>query len=70
MMVQAAVEGMGVALGHSLMIARELEQGTLVSLFDARVTAPARYLLVTAPGSRGKPQVRAFRDWVLQEAKR
>ena len=27
MMVQAAVDGMGVALGHSLMIARELEQG-------------------------------------------
>lgn len=68
MMVQAAVEGMGVALGHSLMIARELEQGTLVSLFDSRVTAPARYLLVTAPASIGKPQVRAFRDWVLHEA--
>ena len=68
MMVQAAVEGMGVALGHSLMIARELEQGTLVSLFDSRVTAPARYLLVTAPASIGKPQVRAFRDWVLQQA--
>ena len=69
MMVQAAVEGMGVALGHSLMIARELEQGTLVSLFDSRVTAPARYLLVTAPASAKKPQVRAFRDWVLQQAK-
>ena len=68
MMVQAAVEGMGVALGHSLMIARELEQGTLVSLFDSRVTAPARYLLVTGPASRGKPQVRAFRDWVLRQA--
>ena len=65
----AAVEGMGVALGHSLMIARELEQGTLVSLFDSRVTAPDRYLLVTAPASIGKPQVRAFRDWVLQQSK-
>ena len=68
MMVQAAVEGMGVALGHSLMIARELEQGTLVSLFDSRVTAPARYLLVTAPASANRPQVRAFRDWVLHQA--
>ena len=68
MMVQAAVEGMGVALGHSLMIARELEQGTLVSLFDSHVTAPARYLLVTGPASAKKPQVRAFRDWVLHQA--
>ena len=69
MMVQAAVDGMGVALGHSLMIARELEQRTLVSLFDARVTAPARYVLVTAPAAIRKPQVRAFRDWVLHQAK-
>ena len=69
MMVQAAVDGMGVALGHSLMIARELEQGTLVSLFDSRVKAPARYLLVTAPASTKKPQVRAFRDWVRHQAK-
>ena len=69
MMVQAAVEGMGVALGHSLMITRELEQGTLVSLFNSRVTAPARYLLVTAAASAGKPQVRAFRDWILKQAK-
>ena len=68
MMVQAAVEGMGVALGHSLMIARELEQGTLVSLFDARVTAPARYLLVTTRASAKKPQVRAFRNWILNQA--
>ena len=68
MMVQAAVKGMGVALGHSLMITRELEQGTLVTLFDARVTAPARYLLVTAPASLGKPQVRAFRHWILGQA--
>ena len=67
-MIQAAVEGMGVALGHSLMIARELEQGTLVSLFDSRVSAPARYLLVTVPASTYKPQVRAFRDWVLRQA--
>ena len=68
MPMQAAVEGMGVALGHALMIARELEQGTLVSLFDARVTAPARYLLVTARASMAKPQVQAFRAWVLGQA--
>ena len=42
MMIQAAVDGMGVALGHSLMIADELEQGKLVTLFGEGVTAPAR----------------------------
>ena len=70
MMVQAAVEGMGVALGHSLMIADELKLGTLVRLFDEPVTAPARYLLVTAPGAGSKPEVVAFRKWVQREAQR
>ena len=68
MVVQAAVDGIGVALGHSSMIARELEQGTLVTLFDSPVAAPAPYLLVIAPGARRKPEVVAFRDWLLRQA--
>lgn len=68
MMVQAAVDGMGVALGHSLMIARELEEGSLISLVKAPVTAPARYILVTAPTATRKPQVRTFREWVRVQA--
>ena len=67
MMIQAAVNGMGVALGHSLMIRDELEEGTLVSLFEPVVTAPARYVLVRGPDAETKPQVRAFRTWVLRE---
>ena len=67
MMVQAAVNGMGAALGHSLMIARELEQRSLVSPFESPVKAPARYVLTTAPGARDKPQVRVFRDWLLRQ---
>ena len=68
MMVQAAVAGMGVALGHSMMIERELEQGLLVSLFNTPVPAPDRYVMVTSPASRNKPEVRAFSDWI-QESK-
>ena len=68
MVVQAAVDGIGVALGHSLMIARELEQGTLVTLLDSPVAAPGPYLLVTATGSRTKPEVVAFKQWILGHA--
>jgi LysR family glycine cleavage system transcriptional activator len=67
MMVQAAVNGMGVALGHSLMIEQELERGLLVTLFDTPVPAPDRYLLVTTPASSRKPEVRAFREWILDQ---
>ena len=68
MLVQAAVAGMGAALGHSLMIANELRSGALVPIFGPPVPAPARYLLVTAPGSAHKSEVRAFRQWLLNEA--
>ena len=67
MMVQAAVEGMGVALGHSLLIAPYLERGTLVRLFEPPVVAPARYFLAVAPGSGEKREARAFLDWLRTE---
>jgi len=69
MMIQAAVNGMGVALGHSAMIVPELESGRLVRLFDPPIPAPARYLLVTAPGVEAKPGVQAFREWILELAR-
>ena len=68
MLVQAAVGGMGGAMGRTSMIAQELEQGTRVPLFDLWVAAPARYLLVTTPSSRRKPEVQEFSDWILRQA--
>ena len=68
MVVDAAVEGMGVAIGHSRVIAREMERGALVSLFDQQVEAPARCCLITTADSRRNPGVRAFREWILKEA--
>ena len=70
MTIQAALEGMGVALGHSLLIAPHLERGTLVALFEPPVAAPARYFLALAPGSREKPEGRAFLDWLRTETRR
>ena len=67
MMVQAAVDGMGVALGHSLLIEQELEQGLLVALCDTPIPAPDRYVLVTAPASSDKPEVRAFKQWIRNQ---
>ena len=67
MMIQAAREGMGVALGHSLLIAPCLERGTLVELLGPPVVAPARYFLAVAPGAGEKPEARAFLDWLRAE---
>ena len=66
--IQAAVSGMGVALGYSRMIAPELEQGRLVMFLDSPITAPARYVLVTPPGSENRSDIQAFRSWILEQA--
>ena len=66
--IQAAVSGLGVALGRFRMMSAELEQETLVKLFDSPVKAPARYVLVTPPGSENRCDIQTFRSWVLEQA--
>ena len=68
MMIQSAVGGMGVALGHSLLVAPYLERGELVGLFDPPVPAPARYYLAVAPEAADKPAALAFVEWLRMEA--
>lgn len=68
MAVEAAVEGLGVAIGHDPLVARELESGRLVAPFDLRVPAPRRYAAITPQWSRNRPDVRDFIDWLRAEA--
>ena len=68
--IQAAVSGIGVALGYSRMIESELEQGKLVRLLDSPVLAPARYMLVTPPGSENRWATQVFRSRILEQAGR
>ena len=51
-----------------MLIARELEDRTLVRVFDRQVEAPERCCLTPA-ASRQRPEVQAFREWVLDEAR-
>ena len=67
MLIQAAVHGIGAAIGRPMLIARELESRTLVPLFDRQAEAPERCCLITPAASRQRPEVRAFREWVLEE---
>ena len=67
MLIQAAVHGIGAAIGRPMLIARELEDRTLVRVFDQQVKAPERWCLITTAASRQRPEVQAFREWVLEE---
>jgi len=66
--LEAAIEGMGVALAIKPLLAAEIEAGRLVVPFD--IAAPARwaYFLVTPEGIAESAPVVAFRDWLLAEA--
>ena len=68
MLVEAAASGLGAAIGRPMLIARELEQRTLVPLFDRQEEAPERCCLITTAASRKRPEVQAFREWILGEA--
>lgn len=70
MTLQAAIEGMGVALGRTLLVEADLNAGRLVAPFDVSIPTEMAYYLVAPPGHMDWPRLGAFRDWLLVEAKR
>ncbi|SMF17115.1 LysR family transcriptional regulator, glycine cleavage system transcriptional activator [Tistlia consotensis] len=69
-LLQLAVNGEGVALGSFALVADDLAAGRLVSPFDLTLSTGAAYHVVYPQGALNDPKVRAFRDWLLQEAGR
>ena len=69
MLLQAAMHGIGAAIGRPMLIRPELESRTLVPVFDRQAGAPERCCLITTAASRQRPEVQAFREWVLEEAR-
>jgi len=65
--LNAAAEGLGVALGRHPLVDLDLESGALVSVLGPPVPSTSSYWLVCAPQSLGRPDVRAFRDWIRRE---
>lgn len=68
MVIQAAIEGMGVALGRHPLVIDDLNAGHLVRPFGAAVPSGFAYYLVCPRGTLDRPKVRAFRDWLHVEA--
>lgn len=68
-MIQAAIAGQGVALGRSPLVARSLRARQLAVPFKRTEVVPRAYYLIESALAGGKPQVRAFVDWLLEEAR-
>jgi DNA-binding transcriptional LysR family regulator len=69
-MIQAAIEGQGVALGRQPLVNDLILSGALIAPFKNAVAGSRAYFLVESPAAAAKPQVRHFINWLLQEIKR
>jgi LysR family transcriptional regulator, glycine cleavage system transcriptional activator len=68
--VQAAVQGDGIVLGRSALVADDLKAGRLVQPFALTQPTDLAYYVVYPPQSIARPKVKAFRDWLIDEAAR
>jgi LysR family transcriptional regulator, glycine cleavage system transcriptional activator len=68
--IQAAIDGHGVALGDSTLVADDIAAGRLIQPFDVALKGPPQfaYYVISPDETAGEPMVRAFREWVLSEA--
>jgi LysR family glycine cleavage system transcriptional activator len=68
--LQATIDGQGLALARSVMVKDDLEAGRLIRPFaDKGLDCPLTqaYYVVCRPESGELPKVQAFRDWLLSE---
>ncbi|ABM41600.1 MULTISPECIES: transcriptional regulator GcvA [Pseudomonadota] len=67
--LQAAIEGHGIALARSVMARDDLASGRLVRLFpDVSFALEVAYYVVYRPECASLPRLVAFRNWLLDEA--
>ena len=67
--IMAAIQGDGVALGRSQLVEDDIAAGRLVRPFDLALSAGYSYYVVYPPGALEIPKLRAFRDWIIAEAR-
>jgi LysR family glycine cleavage system transcriptional activator len=68
MAVQAAIDDFGIALARSAHVQDDLASGRLVKLFDVLSPSNVAYYFVCPKAREQEPNIRAFHDWVLEEA--
>jgi LysR family transcriptional regulator, glycine cleavage system transcriptional activator len=69
MSIQAAIEGLGVALGRAPLVADDLAAGRLVRPFETSVPSGYDYYFVCPPRALDHPKIAAFRAWIRAETK-
>jgi LysR family glycine cleavage system transcriptional activator len=68
LLIRAAVAGQGLALVPQEYAREEIAAGRLVQVLDKPWPARFAYYLATLPGAMQRPEVKAFADWIGEEA--
>jgi LysR family glycine cleavage system transcriptional activator len=66
--LDAATDGLGVTLATPLFASDELERGDVAVAFPLAITLDRAYYAITTDTSASRPEIAAFRQWLLQEA--
>jgi LysR family glycine cleavage system transcriptional activator len=69
MTVQAAIDGIGVAMGRTSYVQDDIAKGRLVVPFKIALPVDAGFYLVSPEGVAEPPKLRAFRQWLTTSAK-
>jgi LysR family glycine cleavage system transcriptional activator len=69
MTVQAAIDGIGVAMGRTSYVQDDIAKGRLVVPFNIALPADAGFYLVSPEGAADPPKLKAFRQWLVASAK-
>jgi LysR family glycine cleavage system transcriptional activator len=70
MALQAALDGLGVALGRSAFVEADLAAGRLVAPFDIVVPSQSAFYVVAPEETADSPKIALFRDWLIAAATR
>jgi LysR family glycine cleavage system transcriptional activator len=68
MVVQAAINGLGIALGREPLVLEALYSGALVRPFPQVVMSQFSYWIVCSSSALRSDRLRAIRDWLVSEA--
>ncbi len=69
MTVQAAIDGIGVAMGRTSYVQDDIAKGRLVVPFKIALPVDAGFYLVSPEGVAEPPKLGAFRQWLIASAK-
>ena len=67
MVIEAAVNGLGIMMGHKQLIQNELDSGKLIHIFEQTQTVKGYYYLDKNPNSTHSSVADQFQHWLIQQ---